>query len=70
LSICVVEEINVPWNIPRAKDRFPQFSGESFFIPEVMDPIVGKFICASFCSLAVVTAKDGLPDNKYSRIVV
>ena len=69
-SIRVVQEINVPGNIPRAKDGLPQFSGESFFVPEVTNPIVGKLIRTSFCSLAVVTAKDGLPDNIDSRIVV
>jgi hypothetical protein len=70
LGIWVIQEINVPWNIPRAKDGLPQFSGESLFVPEVTNPIVGKLICTSFCSLAVVTAKDGLPDNIDSRIVV
>ena len=70
MGIRVVQEINIPRNIPRAKDRLPQFSGESFFVPVVVNPIVGKFIRAPFRGGTVVTAKDGLPDDVHSGIVV
>lgn len=69
-NLRVVQEINVPGDIACAKDRFPQFAGESFFIPEVMNPVVCKFDCAFFRSLAVVTAKYRLPNGIHSGIVI